>query len=98
MSKTWKEVKASITSISEKEKESMEIVAQLIADIIDQRLKMGLSQQELAEKCGVKQSAIARLESMKATPQLDTLSKIVKPLGLKIQLIPVQEQESLHSH
>ncbi|MCG8502328.1 MAG: hypothetical protein MJB12_18245 [Firmicutes bacterium] len=43
----------------------------------------------------MKQSAIARLESMKVTPQLDTPSKIIKPLGLGIQLIPLKEQETM---
>ena len=36
---------------------------------------------------GVKQSAIARLESMKSTPQIDTLFKILKPLGYTLTIV-----------
>lgn len=47
------------------------------------RLRQGaaLSQQELAERLGTTQSAIARLESGSAQPKLATLSKLAEALG-----------------
>jgi len=37
---------------------------------------------------GLKQPAIARLESMKSTPQIDTLFKILHPLGYTLTITP----------
>lgn len=45
----------------------------------------GISQRELAELSSVKQPAIARLERMQATPQINTLFKLLSPLGYTIK-------------
>ncbi len=55
------------------------------------REAQGLSQTQLAELAGLKQPAIARLESMKATPQIDTLFKVLKPLGYTLAIVPAEE-------
>jgi transcriptional regulator with XRE-family HTH domain len=60
----------------------------LIGKLIEVRESKGLSQKELADLAGVKQPAIARLESMKTTPQIDTLFKILHPLGYTLAVIP----------
>jgi DNA-binding phage protein len=36
----------------------------------------------------LKQPAIARLERMKATPQVDTLFSVLKPLGYTLAIVP----------
>jgi hypothetical protein len=33
-------------------------------------------------------SAVARLESLKATPQIDTLFKMLTPMGYKLTIVP----------
>ena len=58
--------------------------------MIGAREAKGLSQRQLAEICGVKQPAIARIESLKTTPQIDTLFKILNPLGYTISIVPLQ--------
>ena len=60
----------------------------LISAIIDARIKVGLTQEELAKRIGTKQSAIARLESGNVNPSISFLEKISHALGLtlKIQL------------
>ena len=62
--------------------------------MIEAREEKGLSQRELAEISGVKQPAIARLESMKTTPQIDTLFKILNPLGYTISIVPLNSKKS----
>jgi len=47
----------------------------------------GISQKRL-EMSGLKQPAIARLECMQATPQIDTLFKVLKPLGYTLAIVP----------
>ena len=76
---------------AEKEKINFEI--ELIGKIIEAREERGLSQRELAEISGLKQPAIARLESMKTTPQIDTLFKILNPLGYTISIVPLNTKE-----
>ena len=55
------------------------------------RKAKGLSQYQLAEISREKQPAIARLEKLKAIPKIDTLFKILNPLGYKLAIIPVEE-------
>lgn len=91
--KTWKEYKNEYANKSEGNKEQVaqiEGLAELLSEVIVAREERGLSQAELAEMCGLKQSAISRLESLKATPQLDTLLKILASLNLKISLTDIK--------
>lgn len=85
----WADYKKQITALDPSELDQIEIVAQLV----QRRVQLGFTQRELAEKTGLKQAAIARLESERATPRLDTLEKVSKALGLKITLI---EDENPH--
>lgn len=74
--------------LREDEKNRISFEVELIGKLVDAREAKGLTQQELAEQAGIKQSALARLESMKATPQIDTLFKILKPLGYTLAIVP----------
>ena len=49
------------------------------------RLEAGLSQRELAERAGVTQSEIARIESGKREPSIPTLQKILAGAGLELR-------------
>ena len=56
-----------------------------IADaVIEKRLEKGLTQSELAQKVGTKQSAISRLESGNYNPSITFLEKIAKALNLNL--------------
>jgi len=87
----WKEIKNNITSLEPEEKEEFEIVSKLVAEVIERRLELGLSQRDLAALSGVKQPAIARFETLGTIPRLDTLIKIMKALGLKLSIIYDEE-------
>ncbi|MFZ5597095.1 MAG: helix-turn-helix domain-containing protein [Bacillota bacterium] len=62
-----------------------------VNDIIDKlvrcRLKMGLTQSEVARRAGIKQSALARIENFVVTPRLDTLLMLSNVLGLEIRVM-----------
>jgi DNA-binding XRE family transcriptional regulator len=81
------------TEASPIEHERTNFEISLIGKMIDAREEKGLSQRELAEIAGVKQPAIARLESMKATPQIDTLFKVLYPLGYTIEIVPLSNKQ-----
>ena len=50
------------------------------------RAEQNLTQRELAERCGMRQSAFARLESGNANPTLKTLQQVAKGLGKKLRI------------
>ncbi|MBT4056345.1 helix-turn-helix transcriptional regulator, partial [Candidatus Peregrinibacteria bacterium] len=52
--------------------------------IIAKRLEQGLTQSELAQKIGTKQSAISRLESGNYNPSFTFLEKVAKALNLNL--------------
>lgn len=79
------------SKVSKSERAQIEFEATLIGKLIEARESKGLSQRDLAQLCGVKQPAIARLESMKSTPQIDTLFKILEPLGYTLSIVPTKK-------
>lgn len=78
----------------EKNDYSYEAIVTLINDyMVAYRKKEHMTQQQLAEKSGIKQPMIARIESGKTDPQLSTFKKLLDSLGLEIQVIPKLDKE-----
>lgn len=65
--------------------------ANIIDLLIKQRHALGMTQKDLAEATCLTQSVIARLESKKATPQLDTLLKVAGALGCDLAIVPIAD-------
>ena len=67
--------------------------AQIADRVAERRAAVGLSQRELAERCGTTQSAIARLERGGRPPRIDTLLRIADALlcDLVVELAPRDE-------
>ena len=61
--------------------------AAIIDSLIEQRKEKGMTQNELAKATDLTQSVIARLESKKATPQLDTLVKVADALECNLRIV-----------
>jgi len=70
------------------EKSEIDFIVELIGRFVEAREAKGLTQKELAERAGIKQSAVARLERMQAIPQIDTLFKLLQPLGYTLEIVP----------
>jgi DNA-binding XRE family transcriptional regulator len=79
-------------NVSPIERARIEFEVELIGKLIEAREARGLTQKQLAEAAGVKQSAVARLETLKATPQIDTLFKVLTPMGYKLTIVPSDER------
>lgn len=60
----------------------------LLAEISRARKRQGLTQAELAGRCGIKQGNISRMESGRHIPSLETLLEVAGALGLRLQLQP----------
>ena len=66
--------------------------AAIIDILIEQRKYKGMTQTDLAKASDLTQSVIARLESKKAIPQLDTLLKVVNALDCTLQIVSSTEK------
>ena len=64
----------------------------LIGELIKARQERGLSQKKLEEWSGVKQPVIARMEKGQTSPQLDTILKVLAPLGKTLAIVPLNSK------
>ena len=62
----------------------------LINEFIKARQEQGLSQKKLEELSGVKQPVIARMEKGLTSPQIDTILKVLAPLGKTLAIVPIK--------
>ena len=78
----------------EKERDTIECaerVSAIIEKIVKARIESGMTQRQLAEKCGMKQAAIARIESLQVMPRIDTLVRIANSLDMTIDVAENQD-------
>jgi predicted transcriptional regulator len=86
---TWKEVRKEL-SLTEEDKRIIELEKELIRSMVAIREEQGLSQADMARKCNVKQPAIARMEKNTHSPQVDSLLRVLTPLGYTLQIVPMK--------
>ena len=89
--RTWNDYKEHIKNTSpdgKAEIDEIEALSKIISSIIERRNSLGISQRELAKLCNMPQSSVARIESYKTVPKLDTLLKITQSLGLNLTISP----------
>jgi transcriptional regulator with XRE-family HTH domain len=60
--------------------------AEIAGQLVEQRRRRELSQQELAELVGTTQSAIARIERGERPPKFDTLLRIANALDCELEI------------
>ena len=78
-----------VVTLGEEERETIELarkISAIIEVLVNARITMGLTQRQLAEKSGIKQSAIARIERVQVIPRLDTIIKIAQCLGCMVSI------------
>jgi len=69
-----------------KEWDLLETQYEIKKELIKARSEQGLTQKELADKIGIPQSNISRLESGNYNPSIAFLQKIAKALGKKVHV------------
>lgn len=76
-----------------KEYEALEPEFAIIRAMIEAREHDGLTQKQLAERSGITQADISRLENGNANPSIRTLKKLAAALNrkLKIEFVPVNK-------
>ena len=88
--RTWEDFKKDakeIDPIVKTDIEEMETFATIVSKIIERRNELGYSQRDLAKLCGLPHSSVARIETYTVMPKVDTLIKIMIPLGLKLSAV-----------
>ena len=88
--RTWEDYKKDAKSTSalvKQDIEEMEVLAAIVTAIIDRRNELGYTQRDLAVICGLPQSSVARIEACIVKPNIETLIKIMKPLGLTLSVV-----------
>ena len=68
------------------EYEAMRPEYEAIRAVIAARLECNMTQKELAQKTGIRQSNISRIESGASSPTVDTLARIAAGLGKKLKI------------
>lgn len=88
---TWKELKKDF-GLTQEDQNAIELEKELIRTMINIREEKGLTQSQLAEICNIKQPVIARMESAVHSPQINSLLKILAPLGYTLQIVPIKKK------
>ena len=82
---TWNDYKQHVRETNPEigaDLDEVEAISQIVGTMIERRHDLNLSQRDLAALCGLPHSSVARIESGKTTPNLSTLLKIFRELGL----------------
>ena len=90
--KDWEEFEKELDISAEQEAE-IQLEIDLIEATIEKKKKSNLSQRELSEKSGIKQPAIARIESRACSPQALTLIKLLYPMGYTLRVVPLEDEK-----
>ena len=61
----------------------------LIGEMIKAREGHGLTQRDMEKLSGVAQPVIARMEKGKTSPSIDTVLKLLVPLGMTLKVAPI---------
>ena len=84
---SWENVRAELFTPEEIAESNLRVA--LIGELIKARQEKGISQKKLEELSGVKQPVIARIEKGTSSPQIETVLKILAPLGKTLAIVPL---------
>lgn len=88
----WEDVQKELFTVEEIRESNLRVA--LIGELIKARQEQGISQKKLEELSGVKQPVIARMETGQTSPQLDTVLKLLAPLGKTLAIVPLDTAET----
>jgi len=84
---SWEEVREQLFTPEERAASDLRVAMML--ELIQARKEKGISQKKLEEMSGVRQPVIARMERGYTSPQVDTLLKVLAPLGKTLSIVPL---------
>lgn len=63
----------------------------IISDLVKIRDLKGVSQKRLSEMVAMSQPSLARLESKKISPGINTMIKLLAPMGYTLAVVPISD-------
>lgn len=88
--RSWEDVRTELYTPEEISESNLRVA--LIGELIKARQERGISQKRLEELSGVKQPVIARMEAGVTSPQIDTILKVLAPLGKTLAVVPLDNR------
>ncbi len=87
----WKDIRKELLDDPDvrREYDALEPEFQLASSLIQARIGKKMTQAEVAEKAGISQVMVARLESGTSNPTVGTVNKVAHVLGKKFKLVGV---------
>lgn len=85
----WEDYRKELYTDEEIEQQNAE--AEFICMLAELRSSKKISQKQLEELSGIKQPMIARIENGDSIPRIDTLIRLLKPMGLTLKIVPIEE-------
>lgn len=88
--RSWEDVRTELYTPEEISESNLRVA--LIGELIKARQEQGISQKRLEELSGVKQPVIARMEAGVTSLQIDTILKVLAPLGKTLAVVPLDNR------
>jgi len=85
----WSDVEKELFTAEEIRESKLRVA--IIGELIKARNEKNISQRELEQLSGVKQPVISRMEAGETSPQLDTILRVLAPLGKTLYVGDLQE-------
>jgi len=86
---TWREVRKEF--YTEEEIRESDLRVAIISELIKARNDKGITQRDLEQLSGVRQPIISRLEAGSTSPQLDTILRVLAPLGKTLAVVSIDQ-------
>jgi predicted transcriptional regulator len=83
----WRDVEKEIFTAEELRESDLRVA--VISEFIKARNENKISQRELEKLSGVKQPIISRIEAGTTSPQIDTILRLLAPLGKTLAIVPI---------
>ena len=90
----WEDVRAEL--FSPEEIAASQLRVGIMSALINARNEQGLSQRDLEKLSGVKQPIISRMEACVTIPQLDTILKVLAPLGKTLYVGDLNQEKAVY--
>ena len=84
---TWEDIEKEV--YTPEEIAISDLHAEIMSELIKARNEKKITQRELEALCGVRQPVIARMEKGVGNTKIDTLIKVLLPLGKKLAIVSV---------